>query len=430
VFGLIITLLISLIYHAVYFYRVIQETRVQKQKLIASNASAQYDALKNQLDPHFLFNSLNVLVSLIEDNPDAAVRFTTRLSKVYRYVLEQRSKNLTLLTEEIAFAKLYVSLLKMRFEEALEVELPDIKDEQAQIVPLSLQLVLENAIKHNVSSPTKPLIIKVEVKNDMLVVTNNLQKKASMQSSSGVGLSNITHRYQLLNNNSFAYGERQELFYVNLPLMHTSAEIAEKTREQKEIVQTRIQNRVSKIRKFYVESIFLAVISVVLIVINSMTSSFPWAIFPIAAMVVGHGFEYMRIFDKGIFWGRSWGEKTIQQILKKQEPINNNFNQNQTIMSTPNPDYERRLSQAKDRVDELRGFYHHLMIYVIVNLGLLGLNYYSNGFEYPWALWSLFGWGLGLVSHALKTYRVSPFLGKDWERRQVEKIMNEENQNL
>src|SRR5690606_6543616 len=113
--ALLITLVIALFFHALYFYKTLQENRVKEQKVIAGTASAKFESLKNQIDPHFLFNSLNVLTSLIEENPDNAQRFTTSLSKVYRYVLEQKDKELVSVEEELAFAKTYMQLLTMRF---------------------------------------------------------------------------------------------------------------------------------------------------------------------------------------------------------------------------------------------------------------------------------------------------------------------------
>lgn len=120
----IISSVVTLIFYAVFFYRHKQEKRVKEQKIIAGTASAKFDALKNQLDPHFLFNSLNVLTSLIEENPDAATKFTTALSKVYRYVLEQKNKDLVTVEEELKFAKLYMSLINMRLRTALFLRLP------------------------------------------------------------------------------------------------------------------------------------------------------------------------------------------------------------------------------------------------------------------------------------------------------------------
>lgn len=122
----LLAVIVSLFLHAAYFYKAIQESKVTEQKLIAGTASAKFDALKNQLDPHFLFNSLNVLTSLIEENPIAAQDFTTSLSKVYRYVLEQKNKELVSVEEELQFAKRYIGLLEMRFEDSIQFQIPEI----------------------------------------------------------------------------------------------------------------------------------------------------------------------------------------------------------------------------------------------------------------------------------------------------------------
>ena len=124
-FGLWITLTIVSVFHIIFFYNRYQKNKIKEQKVIAGTASAKFDALKNQLDPHFLFNSLNVLTSLIEENPENAQKFTTSLSKVYRYVLEQKNKDLVTVDEELDFARTYMSLLKMRFEDSIIFEIPD-----------------------------------------------------------------------------------------------------------------------------------------------------------------------------------------------------------------------------------------------------------------------------------------------------------------
>ena len=167
--AIIVTFFVTLAFHAFYFYKAYTENKVKEQKVIAGTASAQFESLKNQIDPHFLFNSLNVLSSLIEENPDNAQKFTTSLSKIYRYVLEQKDKELVPVEEELAFAKTYMNLLKMRFENSITFDLPTDEDwiasslsmAEAKVVPLSLQLLLENTIKHNVVSETKPLHIKI-----------------------------------------------------------------------------------------------------------------------------------------------------------------------------------------------------------------------------------------------------------------------------
>ena len=145
--AMVITVIVSLLIHLIYFYKAFQENRVKQEKIIAGNASAQFESLKNQLDPHFLFNSLNVLSSLIEENPENAQKFTTSLSKIYRYVLEQKDKELVSLAEELQFAKTYMNLLKMRFESSITFELPEgFENEEAKVIPLALQLLFENTI--------------------------------------------------------------------------------------------------------------------------------------------------------------------------------------------------------------------------------------------------------------------------------------------
>lgn len=124
-FSVTIAITVTACYYIYYYLRHLQENKVTEQKVIAGTASAKFDALKNQLDPHFLFNSLNVLTSLIEENPNSAQKFTTSLSKVYRYVLEQKNKDLVTVDEELKFAKTYMSLLKMRFEDSIIFDIPD-----------------------------------------------------------------------------------------------------------------------------------------------------------------------------------------------------------------------------------------------------------------------------------------------------------------
>ncbi len=140
VVAMVITIIVSLVIHLVYFYKAYQENKLKEQKIIAGTASAQFESLKNQIDPHFLFNSLNVLSSLIEENPENAQKFTTSLSKIYRYVLEQKDKELVSVAEELQFAKTYMNLLKMRFENSITFEIPEgFDNEEAKVVPLSLQ---------------------------------------------------------------------------------------------------------------------------------------------------------------------------------------------------------------------------------------------------------------------------------------------------
>ena len=150
----LIALVIATFFHAQGFminWKASLSQETVKQEIVAKTESAKFETLKSQIDPHFLFNSLNVLTALIDENPRQAERFTTKLSKVYRYVLEQRNKELIPLSEELNFARTYMELLQMRFEDAIQFDIPkNLSNEDLKIVPLSLQLLLENAVKHNV----------------------------------------------------------------------------------------------------------------------------------------------------------------------------------------------------------------------------------------------------------------------------------------
>ena len=153
------------------------------------------------VDPHFLFNSLNVLTGLIEENPDNAIDFTTSLSKIYRYVLEQKDKEVVSIQEEINFAKTYVNLLKLRFENSINFEIEQTTFSETEfIVPLSLQILLENTIKHNIVSDQKPLKIKIYKQDNYLIIENSFQPKETIKDSTGIGLKNIINRYQLISN--------------------------------------------------------------------------------------------------------------------------------------------------------------------------------------------------------------------------------------
>ena len=216
----ILTFIVTLAFHAFYFYKAYSDSKVKEQKIIAGTASAQFESLKNQIDPHFLFNSLNVLSSLIEENRANAQRFTTSLSKIYRYVLEQKDKELVLVSEELAFAKMYMNLLKMRFENSITYELPkDFDNPDAKVVPLSLQLLLENTIKHNVVSEQKPLHIRIYIENNYVIVENNLQKKEVLQDRRGVGLQNIINRYGLISERKMHIEESSGFFKVKIPIL-------------------------------------------------------------------------------------------------------------------------------------------------------------------------------------------------------------------
>ncbi|MDC6352256.1 2TM domain-containing protein [Zeaxanthinibacter sp. PT1] len=318
--ALIIALVASMIFHAFYFYKHWQESKVKEQKIIAGTASAKFDALKNQLDPHFLFNSLNVLTSLIEEDPKMAQNFTTSLSKVYRYVLEQKHKDVVSLGEELQFAKTYVSLLKMRFEDSIVFEIPEkAENPDAKLVPLSLQLLLENAVKHNVVTASRPLLIKVYEENGVLVISNNLQPKQVVKKSSGVGLHNIRQRYEILSSRKMEIDQTHDSFIVKLPLLTrkvTEALSQETYIESKRYLKAK--ERVEAIKGFYGNLTAYCIVIPFLVFINlKTTSGIPWSLFSAVGWGIGLLFHASEAFGKGLVLGKKWEERKIQEFMKK-----------------------------------------------------------------------------------------------------------------
>ncbi len=317
----LIAVVVSILFYAAYYYKFYKEKQVKEQKIIAGSASARFDALKNQLDPHFLFNSLNVLTSLIEEDPDQAQKFTTSLSKVYRYVLEQKNKDLVTVDEELNFAKTYVRLLKMRFEDSIVFEIPEkCSQPEAKIVPLSLQLLLENAVKHNVVTASKPLHIKVFEEGGMLVVSNNLQEKQVVKKSSGVGLQNIRQRYGILTDREVSINKTATEFSVALPMLtqkYSVLETQESYIEEKRYIKAK--ERVKAIKEFYGNLTAYCIVIPFLWWINLRTTDFLWAFFPTLGWgfgVLAHGME---AFGYNPLWGKRWQERKIRELMEKDD---------------------------------------------------------------------------------------------------------------
>ena len=319
--SLLITIIISVFFHALYFYRSLQEKKVKEHKIIAGTASAKFDALKNQLDPHFLFNSLNVLTSLIEEDPDQAQKFTTSLSKVYRYVLEQKNKDLVTVDEELQFAKTYVRLLKMRFEDSIIFDIPDhCSNPEAKIVPLSLQLLLENAVKHNVVTASNPLHIKVFEQDGMLTISNNLQEKQVVKKSSGVGLVNIQQRYNILSDKKVVIEKAASEFSVSIPMLTKKISVLETQKSY--IADKRYQKakeRVEAIKGFYGNLMAYCIVIPFLMWLNFRTTGFPWVIFPILGWGFGLLMHGLEAFGYNPLWGKRWEEKKIKELMEKDE---------------------------------------------------------------------------------------------------------------
>jgi PAS domain S-box-containing protein len=196
------------------------EANTQLIRLQKENLQSQFEVLRQQVNPHFLFNSLNVLTSLIKLEPDLAEKFTEHLSKVYRYVLENKDNDLVSLHTELEFLDAYIFLLQIRFMDKIDIRV-DINsaDKDKMILPLALQLLIENAIKHNSMSKRNPLIISIFISDGSLLnVVNNLQERESYMASTGVGLKNIEHRYSLLEMPAPQFSKNETQFIARIPL--------------------------------------------------------------------------------------------------------------------------------------------------------------------------------------------------------------------
>jgi hypothetical protein len=294
------------------------KNEVTQQRIIAGTANAKFETLKNQIDPHFLFNSLNVLSSLIEENPDNAQRFTTSLSKIYRYVLEQKDKELVSVAEELSFAKTYMNLLKMRFENSLFYELPTENiNPDAKVVPLSLQLLLENTVKHNVVSEQKPLHIQIFVEGDYLAIQNDFQKKEVLQSRQGVGLQNIVDRYSIITNRNVLIEQTEKTFTVRIPILTKQISVMETSSEHSDENKAyfRAKKRVEELKGFYGNIISYCCVIPFLVFINLwMTPDFHWFWFS----VFGWGFGVVMHAFKVFGYSTDWEERKIRAILEKE----------------------------------------------------------------------------------------------------------------
>ncbi|MDP2721207.1 MAG: histidine kinase [Bacteroidales bacterium] len=184
------------------------------------NAEFRFELLRSQLNPHFLFNSLNTLSSLIYENQENAGHFVRELSDTYRYILENRDKEVIHLHDEIEFAKSYINLVQLRFDKNLEVRLNlSEADLNYKIAPLTIQMLIENAIKHNVISKKYPLFIDIFAEDGMLVVTNKIRLKQSKDIGTGTGLKNISNRYEFLTVRNVIVTDNGEDFTVKIPLI-------------------------------------------------------------------------------------------------------------------------------------------------------------------------------------------------------------------
>lgn len=216
----LIILFLNARFVGVHFFREWKKVLLKTERLQKEQSIVQFENLKNQLNPHFLFNSLTSLNSLIFENQQLASQFLQQLSKVYRYVLQNKEKELVNISTEVAFIENYIFLLQTRFYGSLQIILAiDEKDRSKQIVPVTLQILIENAIKHNIVNEEFPLTIRIYTDGNSLLVTNNLQRKSIIETSNKMGLENMRNLYSYLSPAPMEVVEDTASFTVKIPLL-------------------------------------------------------------------------------------------------------------------------------------------------------------------------------------------------------------------
>lgn len=214
------TALLVLVQLGIFLLKQWKKSELEAEQFKKENLEFRFDRLKNQVNPHFLFNSLNTLASLVYKDQEKASSFIRQMARVYRYVLENRDKEIVTLAEELNFLDGFISLVKIRFEEAFFFEN---KVEESFldrcIPPMTLQLLIENALKHNIVSPSKPLTLKLFIQDDYLIAQNNLQLKLTPEISTKTGLENIRNRYGFLTRKPVRVQNLTQIFQVEVPLL-------------------------------------------------------------------------------------------------------------------------------------------------------------------------------------------------------------------
>ncbi len=217
--SVIVTILIMLIIYSISFFKSWRQAAINIEKLKRESITSKYEVLKNQVNPHFLFNTLNALTSLIYEDKEKAVRFINKFSEVYRYVLDSKDKEVVSVAEELEFVSAFAFLLQARYEENLSLEIPDEKV-QGYIPPMAVQLLVENAIKHNVISDEHPLSIKIRMEEQQIVVENNMTElKQKFDRTPGIGLKNIISRFEILTERPVKIENDGRQYRVILPVL-------------------------------------------------------------------------------------------------------------------------------------------------------------------------------------------------------------------
>ena len=216
-----LSLSLSFIFNSIGFFQNWRKSELNAQKLETEMLRYKYESLQNQINPHFLFNSFNVLTELITEDQNLAVKFVQQMSGLYRYVLESKEKELVKLFEEREFIEKFVFMLETRFENKVNFVIAIENKNNYFIVPMALQLLIENAVKHNVATTNKPLTVLVKQKGDTIIVSNSLQLKSSNEHSTKTGLENLKQQYAFFTEREILISENEKAFVVVIPLLET-----------------------------------------------------------------------------------------------------------------------------------------------------------------------------------------------------------------
>jgi two-component system LytT family sensor kinase len=222
--AVLISLLINTFTEGIAIFRLYRDTLIDKERLKQETLRSHFETLKNQVGPHFLFNSLNTLIALIDESPHTAKNFVQKLSNYYRYVIQVNQEALVPLSIELALVKDYVFLLNQRYDNriVLQVDIP-LEAEKNFIPPFALQMLVENAEKHNAISADRRLIIRIAIEHNRIVVENNRTPKKNIPPGTGTGLENIQKRYALAAHQSIQIESNSDFFRVTLPLIVQSS---------------------------------------------------------------------------------------------------------------------------------------------------------------------------------------------------------------
>ena len=217
----VISFLIAFLLSSITYLKNWKKSVLNQEKLKAENLTYKYESLKNQLNPHFLFNSFNVLSDLIHEDQDLAEKFVQKLSDLYRYVLESRNKELVSVKEEMEFIKSYSFLLTTRFEKKLDLIIEINPEENKFIVPMSIQLLIENAVKHNEVTKENPLKIEVTQNENFIIVSNKKSKIKTQAISNKIGLENLKQQYNYFTDKEVDITNSEEYFIVKIPILNS-----------------------------------------------------------------------------------------------------------------------------------------------------------------------------------------------------------------